>query len=517
MSTSDNARIAKNTLALYVRMIFAMAVTFYTSRVILQALGVVDFGVYNVVGGVVTLFGFINGSLSGASARFITYALGEGDEKELQRIVNCVVTIHYLIAAVIFLLAETIGLWFVVTKLVIPAGRAWAAFWVYQSTIVAAVVMLISTPFNALIIAHERMGAFAYISILEVLAKLGIVLLLFVIPYDRLIAYAILLVTVQIIIRSIYTLYCRRHFLESHYRLVWDKKRSREIFSYAGWAMNGYLAVVGFTQGINILLNLFFGPAVNAARGIAVQVQGGISSFFGNFQVAVNPQITKSWARGEIDYMHNLVLRSSRFSFYLMLLVSLPVFLKAEYILQLWLGQVPEHTVNFVRVMLLTGLNGTFSGPTIMAIHATGRIKRFQAIEGTMLLTVVPVAYLLLKFCHISPEGVFITYIVIEILTQLARVHIVYPAVQMPRHRYLTHVLWPCAKVSLAASIPTYILYRSLPSLLPTASPLVSFLLITLASLLITCAAIALFGLSQHERTMMWEKAKGTVKRKGRR
>ena len=319
--TENNKRIAKNTAMLYVRMFFIMAITFYTSRVVLQVLGVEDYGIYNVVGGVAAMFGFINGSLSGASSRFITFSLGKGDEKELCRVFNCVVTIHYLIAVMILIIAETFGLWFVMTQLVIPPERMEAALWVYQSAMLSMVIMLTSTPFNALIIAHERMSVFAYISVFEVIAQLGIVLLLFTLPFDKLEAYAVLIVMVQITVRVIYIGYCRHNFFESHYRLQWDKKYLREIFSYAGWTLSGNLAVVCYTQGVNVLLNLFFGPVVNAARGIAVQVQAGLMRFFSNFQTAVTPQITKSYAVNDLVYMHKLVLSSSRYSFYPMPLV----------------------------------------------------------------------------------------------------------------------------------------------------------------------------------------------------
>ena len=501
-NAENNKRIAKNTALLYVRMLFIMAVSLYTSRVILQALGVTDFGIYNVVGGVVVMFSFINGSLSGASSRFITFALGKGDEAELRRIFNCVVTIHYLIAAVIFVLAETVGLWFVMTQLVIPPERMTAAFWVYQSAVVSMTVMLASTPFNALIIAHERMGAFAYISILEVVAKLGIVLLLFVMPFDKLIAYALLVVVVQLLVRLAYTVYCRRHFPESRYRLVWDSERSREVFVYAGWTLNGNLAVIGYTQGLNVLLNLFFGPAVNAARGIAVQVQAAVTQFFTNFQTAVNPQITKSWAQGDLEYMHRLVLSSSRYSFYLMLLVGLPILFEAEYILHLWLGQVPAHTVSFVRIMILVGMNYTLSGPTIIAIHATGDLKRFQLVEGSMLLTVVPVAYVLLKFAHISAEAVFITYFCIEVVTQLARVGIVYPRIGLAKRKYLSKVLWPIGKVCAAAWV--------LPCLAGQVSPGGFWGLCWVAAVCLLSVSLSVYvlGMGVHEREMARNKVR---------
>lgn len=506
-NAENNKRIAKNTALLYVRMFFIMAVTLYTSRVVLQALGVTDFGIYNVVGGVVTMFSFINGSLSGASSRFITFALGKGDEAELRRIFNCVVTIHYLIAAVIFVLAETVGLWFVLTQLVIPPDRMTAAFWVYQSAVVSMTVMLASTPFNALIIAHERMGAFAYISIFEAVAKLGIVLLLFVQPFDKLIAYALLVVVVQLLVRLAYTVYCRRHFAESRYRLSWDRERSREIFVYAGWTLNGNLAVIGYTQGLNVLLNLFFGPAVNAARGIAVQVQSAVTQFFTNFQTAVKPQIMKSWAQGELGYMHRLVLSSSRYSFYLMLLVSLPILFETEYILRLWLGQVPAHTVSFVRIMILVGMNYTLAGPTISAIHATGDIRKFQLIEGSMLLTVVPVAYVLLKFAHISAEAVFATYFCIEVMTQLARVWIVYPRIGLARRKYLSKVLWPIGKVCALAWVLPYLAGQVSPGGFAGLSWMTAVCLLSVA------LCVYVLGMGAHEREMVRNKVKTFIAR----
>ncbi len=510
-ATNENSkRIARNTALLYVRMIFVLAVTLYTSRVVLQALGVTDFGIYNVVGGVVAMFGFINGSLSATSSRFITFALGKGDSEDLFRVFNCIVTIYYLFAAVVFLLAETVGLWFVMTQLVIPFDRLTAAFWVYQSVVVSAVITFAATPFYALIIAHERMGTFAYISVLETVAKLGVVLLLTVQPFDKLIAYAALMVVVLLTIRLCYTWYCRRYFPESRYHLLWDKDRSREIFAYAGWAMNSNLAVIGYTQGLNVLLNLFFGPAVNAARGIAMQVQAAVMQFFSNFQMAVNPQITKSWAQEDLPYMHRLVLSSSRYSFYLMLLVSLPILFRTEYILGLWLGQVPAHTVSFVRIMILVGMNYTLSGPTITAIHATGRIRTFQLVEGTLLLTVVPVAYVLLKFAHISAEAVFLTYFLIEVITQLVRVWIVYPRIKLARRKYLTKVLWPIGKVCAASWIvPWGVSY----ALAGQANGFGGFCLITLVCLLWVVVCVYVLGTGAEERAFVWRKLISIVKK----
>ena len=448
--TSDKSkRIARNTMLLYFRMIFLMLISLYTSRMILQVLGVTDFGIYNVVGGVVTMLGFVSGSLSGATSRFITFELGKGVSGDVKRVFRCAVTVHYILSFIVFVLAETIGIWFVLNKMVIPDDRIIAALWVYQCSVGTLIVSILSVPYNALIIAHERMDAFAYISIVEALAKLLLVALIVFTPFDSLITFAINLFVIQIIIRLLYTLYCSKQFPETSSKWLWDKKISSSIAKYAGWTMNGNLAVVGYTQGINILLNLFFGPVVNAARGISVQVQSAVLQFFSNFQTAVRPQITKSYAQGNLDYMHSLVLNSSRYSFYLIIFIALPILINTEYILTLWLGQIPEHTVIFTRLMIVACMNESFRGPTIIAIHATGDLKKFQMIEGTLLLTIIPVAYLLLKFYHISPEGVVIVYLMTEIITQFVRVWIVYPRISLSRKMYFKEILNPIFKVVL--------------------------------------------------------------------
>lgn len=459
-TSGNNQRIAKNTLMLYIRMSLIMLVTLYTSRVVLEVLGVEDFGIYSVVGGVVTMLGFINSSLSGATSRFITYELGCGEKDNLQKVFRCSVTVHYFLAALIFILGETLGLWFVIDKMVIPLERMTAALWVYQCSIISIVIMIISSPYNALIIAHERMSAFAYISIFEVFAKLLIVYILMAITYDKLIIYAVSLLVIQLIIRLVYTIYCTRNFPEVSTRYLWDKELSFKILTYAGWTMNGNLAVVGYTQGINILLNLFFGPIVNAARGIAVQIQSAVSQFSLNFQMALRPPVIKSYACGDLTYMHQLLIGHAKYSFFLVLLIVMPLLINTEYVLQLWLTQVPAHTIAFTRLMLLTVLYCSLNGHVIQAIHATGNIKRFQLIEGISLLTVIPIAYLLLKFIHISAESVFVVYLSIEFVTQFVRVWIVYPCIKLSRKKYLTEICTPILKTILPLSIIGFCLWK---------------------------------------------------------
>ena len=456
---TNSRRIAKNTLLLYVRMLFTMAIGLYTSRVVLNTLGVTDYGIYNVVGGVISLLGFITSSMAGASSRYITYDLGKGDMAVMKRTFGNIISIHFVLAGVVFLVGETLGLWFVLNKLQIPSERMTAAFWVYQFSVFSAILGVVSVPYNAAIIAHERMKAFAYIGIVDALLKLLIVYLLLVVPHDKLIVYAMLLFCVQVFDRVVYGWYCVRNFEEARAKCTFDNGLFKKIFGFAAWTMNGNLAIIGYTQGINILLNLFFGPAVNAARGVAVQVQGVAQSFCGNFQTALNPQLTKSYAQNDLHRMHKLLTQSSKFSFFLLFLIALPVMFEAPLVLGWWLGIVPEHTVNFLRLILCSSMLATLSNPLIVSVHATGSIKKFQIVEGTMLLSIVPIAYLLLKLFSIRPEYVFFVHIIIEMLTQYARMRIVLPMISMRIGRYVKDVVLPIFKVLVVAPVLPLCLY----------------------------------------------------------
>lgn len=499
-TAENNKRIAKNTLLLYFRMLLMIVINLYTSRVILQVLGVEDFGINNVVGGVITMLGFLTGSLAGASSRYITYDLGKGDMEVMKKTFGNILSIHLLLAVIVVVIGETLGLWFMTTQLQIPEAREAAAFWVYQFSIISFVLSVISVPYNASIIAHEKMSAFAYISIIDAVLKLLIVYLLLVIPYDKLIVYAALFCCIQIFDRIIYSVYCRRHFAETRSKLNFDKKLFKEIFAFAGWTMNGNLAVIGYTQGVNVLLNIFFGPAVNAARGIAVQVQNVTRQFCTNFQMALNPQLTKSYAVGDYAHMHQLLKVSSKFSFYLMLLISLPLMLEAPLILKWWLGTVPEHTVSFLRLILCTGILFALSNPVITAVHATGKLKKFQLIEGSMLLSIVPIAYLLLKLFHIPPEYVFLVHIIVEICTQYARVRIVLPMIAMPLRDYVVDVIIPIIKVSIFTPIFPTLLYYYMKSGIGT------FLIICVISICSTLLITYFIGCNPQERFFITNK-----------
>ena len=370
-TSENNKRIAKNTLLLYFRMLLLMVVSLYTSRVTLAALGVEDYGIYNVVGGVVAMFSMLSGSLSAAISRFITFELGRGDKERLKTVFSTSVNIQIGLAIIIMVLAEIGGVWFLNCKMNIATERLLAANWVLQCSIITFMINLISVPYNAAIIAHERMSAFAYISILETVLKLLVVYLLYVTLYDRLIVYAVLLCLVAIALRLIYGIYCKRNFEECTYHFIYDKSILRSMTGFAGWNFIGVASGALRGQGVNIVINLFCGAAVNAARAISFQVNNAVNSFASNFMTAINPQITKSYASGNYGYMMQLIFQGARLSYYLLLFISLPLILEADTVLKLWLEEVPEHTTLFVQLILVFGMEEALSNPLITAMLAT--------------------------------------------------------------------------------------------------------------------------------------------------
>ena len=454
-TTDNNKRIAKNTMLLYFRMIFMMVVSLYTSRVILKTLGIDDYGIFNVVGGVVSLFSFINGAMAGGTQRYLTFALGKKDLKRMRTVFCTCVNIHLLISAAILLLAETIGLWFFYEKMSIPADRLDAAFWVYQFSILSAIVMVVSVPYNATIIAHEKMSAFAYISVLEVVLKLLIVYLLTIGSFDKLKLYALLFFCVQLAIRYVYGRYCKKHFEETHFKLIWDGQLIREMAGFAGWNLLGNCAYISFTQGLNILLNMFFGPAVNAARGVAIQVQGAITSFSGNFQTALNPQITKAYAAGDFAYMHTLVCKSSKFTFFLLYFLSLPVLFETDMLLSLWLKDVPEYTIPFLRIILAITMVDAMANPLMISAAATGKVKVYQTVVSAILLAILPISYGVLK-AGANPTAVFVVHFVICNVAFVVRLFIIRSLIHLSVRMYFQLVIVPALLVAVAGCVFPY-------------------------------------------------------------
>lgn len=495
---ADNARLAKNTMFLYFRMIFIMAVTLYTSRVVLRVLGVEDFGIFNVVAGVVAMFGFLNSSMSATTQRFISFSLGRGDDNLNKVFSTCVLT-HALIALGVLVLVESVGLWFLYNKMIIPEVRMDAAFWVFQFSALSTVVTVMSIPFNADIIAHEKMSAFAYISIVEVCLKLLIVFLLDVGNIDKLVLYGFLLLLVQCGIFLTYMGYCLRHFKESRFRFVYEKKLFSEVFSFAGWNLWGYLASILYTQGLNILLNVFFGPVVNAARGLANQVDGAIRLFASNFQMAINPQIVKTYAAKDLESMHKLVFRSSKFSFFLLLALSLPVMIEAPMILRLWLSTVPDWTASFLRLMLVVVIVDSMANPLMTSAAATGRIKLYQSVLGGIQLLIVPVAYVVLRMGG-EPNSVFVVHICICLIAFAVRLFIVRGMIGLSIKKYLMEVCVKSGVVTVVATVLPLTLYFSMTNSLLSAIVVV---FVSLGSVAVSAYAI---GLTKSERVFVSDK-----------
>lgn len=481
-------------------MLFTMGVSLFTSRVVLQTLGVEDYGVYSVVGGIIAMFSFINGGMVSATQRYLTFEIGKGNLPQLKKVFSTSLQIHAIIALVIVLLGETVGLWFLYEKLVIPESRMTAAFWVYQCSIVASVVSIMSVPYNADIIAHEKMSTFAYISVLEVVLKLAIVYALYITPWDKLISYAVLILSVQLLIRFVYARYCSKHFEESHYHHQIDKPLFKEMLSFAGWSFWGNLASILYTQGLNMMLNVFFGPIVNAARGIAVQVQSAVRQFVSNFQMALNPQITKNYATGQLSQMHNLMFRSARFSFFLLFFLTLPILLETEYILTLWLKTVPTDTVVFTRWMIGISLIYSIANPCVIANQATGKVKVYQAVVGGILLMILPLSYIVLKL-GAPAYSVFIVHFCVESVAQFARMLMLRKLIDLPLRAYLSHIYAPVVLVVLVSCLlPMYVNH-----VLPYG--LIRFLVVGVTSVVSVGVTAFLLGLTKDERRYFSSKA----------
>ncbi len=445
-SISDNRRIARNTFFLYLRMLVLLVVGLYTSRITLASLGISDYGIYNVVGGIVSMFVFINYAMINSTQRYITYELGRGDSEKLSLIFSTSVNIHAIISIIVIILSETVGLWFLYNKMTIPPERIDAALYVFQFSVISCFFSIMSVPYNALIIAHEKMSAFAYISLMDAFLKLIIVFLLVSYDGDRLILFGVLVLLVSIIDVLIYIQYCLRTFCESKYRFVVNNPLMIEMTKFASWNLMGNLSYVCYTQGLNLLLNVFFNPAVNAARGIAVQIQTVVSNFSYNIENAIKPQITKTYALQDMQRMHMLLFLSARISFFVLLLVSLPILLETNQILNLWLVEVPDHTINFIRLTILTLLSETLTNPLLTATQATGDIKKYQLSVSLLCFFILPVSYLaLLIFPY--PEIVFVVCLIFSFVIQFVKVWIVGRQINVSIRNYSYNVIIKCLAV----------------------------------------------------------------------
>ncbi|HDN9014682.1 TPA: hypothetical protein P2I01_001522 [Aeromonas salmonicida] len=420
-NSNNNRRIFKNTLFLYFRMLLILSVTLYTSRVVLNNLGVEDFGIYNVVGGVVTMMAFLSGAMSSASQRFLAFELGKNNLEQLAKVFKMSLNIHWLIVLIVILVAQTLGLWFVNAQLVIPPDRLVAANWVFQCALFSFCCTVLGVPYNAAIIAHEKMSAFAYISIVDVLLKLIVVFLLAAYDGDKLQRYSLLLAVVSLLILVCYYAYARWQFTVTRFSWYWNTDLFKTLFSYTGWNLFGNVAAVATNQGINILLNLFFGATVNAARAIAFQVNSAVTGFVTSLQMSINPQIVKSYATDNHEYMLQLVFSGARYCFFLLYFLSIPFLLQAEIILKIWLGMLPEYAAGFCRLVIIDSLIISLSGTLMTAFQATGKIKTYQMVVGGVILFNLPLSYIFLSLGYDAQVTMWIS-ILISLAALLARV-----------------------------------------------------------------------------------------------
>lgn len=453
--SSNNRRIAKNTMLLYFRMLLIMFVGLYTSRVVLSTLGISDYGLYNVVGGVIGMFGFLTSMLSAGTTRFITYEIGTGNKVELKKIFSTALTMYLCMACIIFVLGETIGLWFVTHKMNFEPGRELAALWVYQFTIFTAIVQLIQAPFMASLIAHEKMNIYAYMSIYDVTMKLLVVYLIQIAPFDHLIFYGFLIMAVSFSSTCMYNIYCHRNYEECRFVFKFDRPSFQKMFSFSAWDMVGNVAGIAQTQGVSIVLNMFCGTVVNAAQGIAVSLNSTVMQFVNNFQVAVNPQIIKYYAAGQVKEMINLVCNNAKYGAYLVLFFAIPTFIEAEYILGIWLGEYPPLAPVLLRIVLLESLFQSMGVPTVKAVHATGRLKDVNLTVGILLLSVLPVCYFLLHI-GVAPQWVVLASIIPWLLAIPLRLYWLNRYCDFPIWRFMYDVIFKVLIMAIALFVLPY-------------------------------------------------------------
>jgi len=496
MPSENNKRIFKNTLLLYFRMLLIMAVSLYTVRVVLKTLGVVDYGINNVVGGIVTMFSFLSSTMAGASERFFAFDLGRNDHIQLKRTFSLTFTIYGVIALIVLLLAETIGLWFLNTKMVIPADRVSAANWVYQFAVLSFIVTIMTIPYNSAIIARENMNVFAYVSIVEALLKLAIVYLLVFFSYDKLKLYAILLFITTCITTFIYRAVCKRKYKECRFSFYWDKTLFKTLLSYSGWNLFGAVAGIFNNQAINILLNIFFGPAVNAARGIAFQINISANNFVRNFQLAVNPQIIKSFAISEKEYLHELILRGTKFSCFLFLFISIPIFFETSIILRLWLKLFPPQAIIFLKLIILIALVDCFSVSIGTAIVATGNIKKYQIIVGSLQLLIIVFSYLFMLYGS-PPEVAFYINLLIAVIAFILRLVIVAPLIGLSKLVFLKKAIFPSILVSFIAASPVSLIISAMEE------SVLRLIIVVIVSSTSICLSTYFIGLNKNEKNFI--------------
>ncbi|WP_035668046.1 lipopolysaccharide biosynthesis protein [Flavobacterium sp. 83] len=504
-NSGNNKRIAKNTFILYIRMFFTMGVSLYTSRVVLNTLGVQDYGVYSIVGGIVTLFSFFNSAMTSATQRFLAFDIGKNDLEQLKKTFNATLNIHISIAILVLVLAETIGLWFVNHKLNLPLDRMVAVNWVYQFSVFTFLLGIIQVPYDALIVAREKMDIYAYMAIVEVFLKLIIVYLLVVFSYDKLILYAGLLFLISFIVRTGHKQYCKWQYEESKYQFYYDKSFYKVLLSYSGWNLFGNIAGVARGQGLNILLNLFFGTVLNAAYGISMQVQTTVQGFVSNFQMAINPQIIKQYAAGNRQQCLKLIFQSAKFSYFLMFIIACPILFNINFILELWLKNPPKYTSVFVTLSIISILIECISGPLMIGAQLTGDIKWYQITMGSFVFLCLPISYLLLR-CYSNPSIIFIVIITVNAISLLWRLLFLKKMINLDVKSFSLKVLSKIIVVTAIAVLAFHFMNISIQN------SYLDFFVKSITLTIINLISIYFIGLDNSEKTLITSFIKTKIK-----
>jgi O-antigen/teichoic acid export membrane protein len=475
-------------------MLLMMGVSLYTVKVVLNTLGAVDYGIYNVVGGVVSMFSFLSGTMASASQRFFAFELGRKNYEQLKKTFSMTMTIYAMIAVVILILSETVGLWFLNTRMTIPPERMEAANCIYQFSILSFMMTMFTVPYNASIIAHERMNVYAWVSIIEVVLKLAIVYILVVFSADKLKLYAVLTFSVTTLVTLIYRTYCKRKFEECRFSFCWDKKLLKEIINYSGWSLLGNSVSVVRNQGISILMNIFFNPVVNAAQAIATQINVTLMNFTNNFYTAVRPQIVKNYSSNNINELSKLIYSSAKYAYYLMFLLSIPIIFETQYILGLWLKNIPQYTVIFTQIIIINTLIEVINSPIIATIQATGNLKWYQLTTATVQLLLLPLAYICYKF-NLPPYCAYYVMILLSLIGNVPRLIIFHKITSVSAFDYLKKVILNICIVSIIAIIPLMALYQCFDE------TFLRMFLVLLYDLFIVPIIIYFVGLERNERT----------------
>lgn len=492
-SQDNNKRIAKNTLFLYIRMFVMMLTALFTSRIVLDVLGAADYGLNNVIGGVVVLFSFLNSALLSATQRFLNFHLGRNDYKQTNVVFCMSLNTYILLSILVIVLGETVGLWFVNTQLNIPHERTYAAQWVYQFTLLQFVINLLRVPYNASIIAYERMNFFAYVSLMEVIAKLAVVYFLYITTFDKLIFYSFLYTIVPLIIMFVYKLYCNRYFDTTRYKAIWDRKTFKEMFSFSSWSLFGSLANLSAQQGLNILINIFYGVTVNAAAGIANQVSHNVYGFISNFQTAFQPQIVKTYAAKEMERFQKLIFQTSKFSYFMVIVLVLPILFTLDGILEIWLKQVPEYTAIFCRLILIFLSIEAITAPLWMSVQATGKIRNYQILMASLIFLNFPLAYIVLKI-DLPVYTVWVVRIIVNVVTMTARCVYMKKNLDFPLLPYFRNVIVPIFFVTIAALPIPIILHYCVSGFWQ------NLIVVGFSTLTVTILDVYFIGMNAHEK-----------------